>query len=296
MPRLEPNGAVIFGPGDFSMSASLFQQSVTALSAPDVRKAEDILRKIRKESASTEDLKHGMQLCSDLLGQSLFTDVTGILYGGDRQPGPIHRSIAAVAASRSAGGSRSGSGWEAIVTYNFDDLMGEALDAAGIARCAYVQTTHGVAGDPNTQARATGANAVHQRIYHLHGYTPRKLFRITDTTFTFSTAQYASTYNGANTGIIGEVFALYLARPVSRALYIGCSFQDEAMNDLLRNAAQALPGRFHYALIRWSGSRGFRSASTAKLASAAAPYLAMGVRPIWFDRFADIPALIGRLA
>jgi hypothetical protein len=153
-----------------------------------------------------------------------------------------------------------------------------------------------IAGDPNEKARAGGQAGLHQHIYHLHGYTPRKLFLITSVRFVFSTSQYEQTYGGSQIGIIGEVFARWLANPVHHALYVGCSFEDEAMNDLLRDAARALPGRYHYALLRWSGETLFRKATNEDLAMASAPYVTMGVRPIWFDRFDEIPELIRSLA
>ena len=68
------------------------------------------------------------------------------------------------------------------------------------------------------------------------------------------------------------------------------------MNDLLRDAARALPGRYHYALLKWSGATLFHEATAEDVAIASARYVTMGVRPIWFDGFDEIPELIRRLA
>jgi hypothetical protein len=260
-------------------------------------RARAVLALIDAGTADVEALMEGAQICHDFLGQALFTDLTGILYEGPRRPGAIHQAIAELAAPIAVA-DRGGEfpGWDAIITYNFDDLMGEALDEIGLARAAYAMRGSQVAGDPNERARAGGPNGLHQPIYHLHGYSPRRLFLITQVPFVFSTAQYTRAYGGSLAGIVGEVFARCLANPVRHALYVGCSFADEAMNDLLRQAARALPGRYHYALLRWPGDSRFEAAAAEEVARASATYVAMGVRPIWFDDFSEIPGLIRCLA
>jgi hypothetical protein len=260
-------------------------------------RARELLAQIGSGEADTEVLMEGAQICYDFLGQHLFTDLTQILYENQRAPGAIHRAIADLAAPILVP-DRGGwfPGWDAIITYNFDDLMGEALDAAGLARAAYAMRGNEVAGDPNELAIQGGQEGLHQRIYHLHGYTPRKPFLITHVRYVFSTSQYEQTYGGSHVGIVGEVFDRWLANPVHHALYVGCSFQDETMNDLLRAAARTLPGRYHYALLKWSGSRPYNNSSAQEIALESAAYVLMGVRPIWFDGFDEIPALIRRLA
>lgn len=259
--------------------------------------ARNILARITDGTADTEALMTGAQICSDLLGQHLFTDVTQILYRNVGAPGPIHRAIAALATPQLVPGrGQTRPGWDAIISYNFDDLMGEALDAAGVARVAVAMRGNVLAGDPNRLAREAGPDGPHLPIYHLHGYTPRRLFRITDSQFVFSTAQYATAYGQTQHPIVNLVLERWLARPVFHALYVGCSFLDPAMNNLLSDAATALPARYHYALLQWKGSRCFTQSTPAEIAAAAARYTPMGVRPIWFDRFEEIPDLIGRLA
>jgi hypothetical protein len=174
--------------------------------------------------------------------------------------------------------------------------MGEALDAAGLARAAFAMRGDQVAGDPNELAIQRGQNGLYQPIYHLHGYTPRKPFLITHVRFIFSTSQYEETYGGSHVGIIGEVFDRWLANPVHYSLYVGCSFQDERMNGLLRDAARTWPGRYHYALLRWPGNRPLMQSAAKEIALQSARYVSIGVRPVWFDEFDEIPGLIRRLA
>jgi hypothetical protein len=135
----------------------------------------------------------------------------------------------------------------------------------------------------------------HQRIYHLHGYTPRDLFRITDIPYVFSTSQFLAIRTGPAATILRHVFERYVANPVHIALYIGCSFLDEAMNDLLREAYQRFPGRYHYALLKWPHDRKGAEPSGEEISAASAKYLEFGVRPVWFDSFDDLPGLIAEL-
>jgi len=149
-----------------------------------------------------------------------------------------------------------------------------------------------IAGDPDELARA---GSWHQPIFHLHGYTPRRLFLITKVEFVFSTAQYSSAYDGGRRAIIDKVLHEYLANPVHIALYTGCSFSDEAMNDLLRDAATRYPGRMHYALLKWPVDRGGVEPDSEEIEERSRRYVEMGVQPVWLDDYAEIPEIIRSL-
>lgn len=68
------------------------------------------------------------------------------------------------------------------------------------------------------------------------------------------------------------------------------------MNNLLAKAAQSLPGRFHYALLKWSGKQSYREASPEEIDEQNLVYRHLGVRPLWFDDFSEIPDLIAATA
>ncbi|MBZ0301218.1 MAG: SIR2 family protein, partial [Anaerolineae bacterium] len=256
--------------------------------------ARHVLGLIDAGKADTEDLMLGAQLCYDLFGQHLFMHLTGILYENGRQPGAIHQAIADLADFQLVPDRGPGlfPGLDSIITYNFEDLLGEALDARGFGRVAWAMRGDEMAGDPNEIARKAGQNSDYLHIYHLHGYTPRRLFLITQVRFIFSTAQYLREYQDRRSGIIDNVFYQYLANPVHYALYVGCSFDDDAMNDLLRHAASQLPGRQHYALLHWPGPKPYLQSGMDELEKAAERYVDIGVRPIWFDDFDEIPGMI----
>ena len=268
-----------------------------AVTPAQAHRASEIVRAIEAGQADTDMLMEGAELCVTVRGQHLFADITSLLYADGRQPGQVHRAIAALAAPlhvRERGGSVTG--WAAVISYNFDDLLGEAIDALGLARSAYAMRGTQVAGDPNDLARAGGQHGLHQRILHLHGYTPRRLFLLTHIPFVFSATQYSQGYGARRLPIVDQAFTEYLDRPIFHAVYVGCSFSDQAMNGLLETAARALPGRMHYALLRWPGPQPLAEATGSDCELHGATYLAMGVRPLWFEQFDEIAGLINRLA
>ena len=236
----------------------------------------------------------GAQLCYDLFGQHLFTHITGIIYSRAPQPGPIHRAIAELAHAQHVPDRGPGlfPGWDSIISYNFDDLMGEALAEQQVPHAAWAMSGGELVGDPDELARKSDW---HQPIFHLHGYTPRRLFLITSVEFVFSTSQYFRVYGDKRSGIIDQALSQYLANPVHVSLYVGCSFSDEAMNDLLREAAQHYPGRFHFALLRLPEELRGREPTSDELETASARYRDMGVQPIWVHEYDEIPEMIRTL-
>jgi hypothetical protein len=257
------------------------------------RSAHQIVALIESGEADTEALMRGAQLCYDLFGQGLFTHFHSVLYEGNRQPSEIHRAIAKLAYSpETEDPDRASSlGWDCIVSYNFDDLMGEALDAEDKARVAWAMRGDNMAGDPNTFAEKTGPEERHQDIYHLHGYTPRRLFKITQVAFVFSASQFEELYPKGNE-LIDRVLDDYLMNPIHHALYVGCSFDDNAMNSLLQNSWQQWPGRWHYALLEWQGRERYTNSTAGEINMASGRYTDLGVQPVWFDEFDEIPAMI----
>jgi hypothetical protein len=256
--------------------------------------ARRVLALIEMQQADTEALMRGAQLCYDLFSQHLFTHITQILYSRAPQPSPIHRAIAELAHAQHVPDRGPGlfPGWDSIISYNFDDLMGEALTEQQVPHAAWAMRGGEIVGDPDELARKSDW---HQPMLHLHGYTPRRLFFITNVEFVFSTAQYFKVYGGQRSGIIDRALNQYLANPVHVSLYIGCSFSDEAMNDLLREAARRYPGRFHFALLRLPGVLRGQEPTSDQLEAASARYHDMGVQPIWVHDYDEIPEIVRRL-
>ncbi|KAJ6058032.1 hypothetical protein N7499_009046 [Penicillium canescens] len=255
--------------------------------------------KAGKKTPNEEELKQGAEVCYDLCGQRLFTLLTGILYHNNRQPSGVHEAIAQLAHPQRVPDRemRLCPGWDSIITYNFDSFMEMALSTQNIPHAAWAMNGDKLAGDPDILARQNGQAAVHQSVYHLHGYTPAKLFKITHTQFVFATSQYKDYYDQPRSEIFRKVMDDYIANPVHIALYVGCSFIDEEMNRILRNAIETWPGRYHYALLPWPHERkDDEEPSLNEIEACSKKYLEFGVRPIWFDKFDEIPELIAKLA
>ncbi len=218
--------------------------------------AREVLAEVKAKGskANVETLMKGAQVCYDLCGQHLFRLLTGILYDRAKEPSASHRAIAELSHAQNVPERGPGlfPGWDSIITYNFDALMSEALAEQKVPHAAWAMKGDELRGDPDGLAQKS---QWHQSIYHLHGYTPRRLFMITNVRFVFSTSQYLTIYNGKRSEILTTVYDGFLANPVHIALYIGCSFEDDAMNGLLREAFTAYPGRYHYAFLRWPYDR-----------------------------------------
>jgi hypothetical protein len=133
----------------------------------------------------------------------------------------------------------------------------------------------------------------HQSLFQLRVHTPRRLVLITRVQFVFSTSQYFRA-SKKRRAILDRVLTDYLANPVHSAHYIGCSFADEAMNGLLREAASWYPGRMPSALLQWPEARQGREPTAGEMEAHAARYVQMGVQPAWVDDYAAIPDLIRR--
>ena len=261
---------------------------------PDAEKqARNILSSLEAGAVTdAELLMRGAQLCADLYGQHMFSHLGRILSDKAPQPSETHRAIAPLGHAQEVPGRGLMPGWESVITYNFDDLMGEAFTEFKIPHAAWVLTQRGILGDPDKLAQES---SWHVPIFHLHGYTPRRPFLITDTRFVFSTAQYRDIYGNIRAGLIDRVLNGYLANPVHVALYVGCSFIDQAMNGLLHQAAQRYPGRWHYAILKWPEERNGRVPDADEMEAKSAKYLDLGVQPVWIDDFSEIHPLIKSL-
>jgi hypothetical protein len=276
-----------------------FEQRVSEVkcyTAEQEQIARNVLAEEKAKGSSTdvEMLMQGAQVCYDLCGQDFFRLLTKLLYTRAKEPSEIHRAIAELAHAQEVPMRGPGvfPGWDSIITYNIDALMSEALTEQEVPHAAWAMRGDELRGDPDALARNS---PWHQPIFHLHGYTPRRLFLITNVRYVFSTSQYLTTDKGPPSQILKTVYERFLANPVHIALYVGCSFADEAMNGLLRDAFAEYPGRYHYALLKWPDDRKGREPITDEIEAESAKYLEFGVRPIWFHDFGELPDLIRQL-
>lgn len=278
------------------------------LSAEHETLAREILADIEAGPVDADRLMQAAQLChhlfrresppSDRWAIELFQHITMILYpGGKREPSPIHHAIAALAHDQDTDGPRGRCpGWVSIITYNFDSLMNDALDREGIGYTCRMMI------DGEVQAFARGEEGLEPAerlpVLHLHGFTPRQpFFDIRGVDFVFSQSQYERFYAGRET-IVDVAMDNYISNPALVCLYVGCSFTDQRMNELLERAAAQHPGRHHYAFLKLpEAPRNLGGAEAGRrLSQESEPYVRMGVQPIWVQDYDEIPELIMCLA
>ena len=175
--------------------------------APEAEEhARRVLAAIERHGASTDvdELQGGAQLCADLWGQELFMHVTGVLYSSCAAPGPIHRAIAELAAPQEVPG-RPGiqPGWDAVITYNFDDLAGEALDERELPRAVWGDVGRRDEGRPQRPGAGVGLEPADLPSPRVH---PTQFSASTRTLeFVFSTHQYAERYGRDYEGVLAHV-------------------------------------------------------------------------------------------
>lgn len=257
--------------------------------ADEARRIRDEIEKKQKEDKEeeidTERLKEGAQICADLFGESLFQLITVILYpAAKRDPSPVHRAIAGLAAETIDGLP----GLLSVITYNFDSLMNVALTEKSVTFRYSFMANRRIETSPGPERS--------MRVIHLHGFTPRdSFFNIKGIDFVFSTRQFAELYGVGERTIVDEAVDNYIRHPARVALYVGCSFADKTMNEILASSARRFPGRPHFALLRVP--KEFRKRRDFKiLKEATDDYSNIGLQPIWYEDHNEIPGLLDRLA
>jgi hypothetical protein len=147
----------------------------------------------------------------------------------------------------------------------------------------------------NAKITEVKPNEMHVKVGHLHGYAPRRVFNLEGIHFVFSMSQYLQyTSEGRRNQLIDLFLRQFLFEPTTTLLYIGCSFEDSAMNELLMETHRRFPYREQFALLRLPEAlrRSAAEPSVEALREAAAPHRARGVEPIWFREFGEIPTLL----
>lgn len=180
-------------------------------------------------------------------------------------------------------------GVQAVVNYNFDDLLEAELDTRGIAHRV-------VLGEGEKPLRTE------LPVYHVHGFLPRggQLSSLQKGALVLSEDAYHTQF--ADPYIWTNLVQLMLLRQ-SVCLFVGVSMTDPNHRRLLEITARKDAGVRHFAVMRdhWnSGSatkfgpralelaRVFKRLEEASLDS-------LGVSVIWVSDYRDIPLLLDRI-
>lgn len=267
---------------------------VPPLEARERGELKEILGHIEEKGADsdTKRLMRAAEICYKLFGQQLLKHLTTILYAHSPRPGPIHRAIAEVARNpRRSLKWGVWPAWGSIINYNFDGLLFDAFNEAGVPQLiGLTKADQQLVWYKFPEIECEWW----QPVLHLHGFTPSWRMDITLNKFVLSESQYAETYRTPVTKMIKTLREQILARPPIVCLYVGCSFSDEAMNELLTEAWDDL-GHIHYALLQWPEDRKGREPTWEEIETNSSRYKVMGIQPIWFDDFREIPDIIRNL-
>lgn len=190
---------------------------------------------------------------------------------------------------------------DSIITYNYDDILEDALERAGLPLKFQSIDRDGVQVPPDTLP-----------IYHVHGYLPRPArdsgapLPITLAEDAYH-AQYRDAYSWANL-IQLDKFRTKVC------LFIGLSLTDPNQRRLLdiALASRAPEDAHHIALFRREsaervasrlkilGKSGIGSLSPEMIARRMDEFresdaLSLGVEPLWVDEFDEVPGLLHRV-
>lgn len=122
------------------------------------------------------------------------------------------------------------------VTYNFDDLLEQALQHEPAAP----QTSRGFESVTNPWMQFRRTDAV---IYHPNGVIPQNLLETPSDRFVFSEASYVKQLMGI---FAGDQAGLVNHLSKHTCLLVGLSLEDDTLRNVLTQAAHSCPGNFHY--------------------------------------------------
>ncbi len=193
------------------------------------------------------------------------------LYEGSSNQCPICQSIARLAHNLNS-----------ILTFNYDSLIEDALSSEG-----HINT-------PVFDATAwSSVNGI--PVYHPHGYLPRKREAGRKYRVILAESDYHTQYHSPN---IWSNIAILRVLLESVCLFVGTSLEDPNLRRLLDASHREQPSKKHYILTKSpiAGEQDLRSpVAQAILEVFAASYQQLGVTPIWFENFDEIPSILDKV-
>ncbi len=203
--------------------------------------------------------------------ESEFIDLLhGALYPRSRPvaQSPICKAIARLAHNLSC-----------ILTFNYDSLIEDALSSEGFANTPIFDASgwSTVAGLP---------------VYHPHGYLPSRRLANTNYRVILAESDYHTQYHSPN---LWSNIAISRVLLENTCLFIGTSLEDPNLRRLVDASHREQPEKRHYIIAKSpvAGDHNLRSpVAQAILEVFAASYQQLGVTPVWFDAYDEIPGII----
>jgi hypothetical protein len=227
------------------------------------------------------------------LGDKFAQTVSKLLYDGQVTP---RKSLLLEAISKLCIPRRSGPGVRAVITYNFDDLLEQNLDAVGIQH-------HSVYRDAEIPTQDELG------IYHVHGFLPRNVQPydgLAESLLVFSEEGYHNLvldpYHWTN------IVQLNFLRE-SVGLFIGLSMTDPNLRRLLEIAAKKNKVTRHFVFQKRLSTDSLFTGEKAEIRTDAIKAFLqahhtleegsldeLGLHIIWVDDYSEIPKLISQIS
>lgn len=288
-----------------SLLDSLFVRFLTKeLSASDIRdeEIEEIVKRLKDVDDPSplmvaRHLRRGIVGDSSEATEKFRQQITESLY----QVSKKRRAIKSDLLSRLAHMTRprrSGAKVNAVVTYNFDDLLEKQLNASG---------------DLYQSIFREGATASVEElpIYHVHGFLPEDrdgYDRLRESTLAFAEEGYHEIYSDSYHW--SNLVQLNLLRDTS-CLFVGLSLTDPNLRRLLEIAARRTTGRPHFALMKRMDAKAFMHKNGRKIVKSRVGSVSqfldnhhqvkeelfreLGVSIVWFEKHTEVPGLLERV-
>ena len=175
----------------------------------------------------------------------------------------------------------------AVVTYNFDDLIEQAVREAGFGFTVYCSQR----GEMVWNRGETGKLPNALDVYHVHGIAPGGwILDLDDVDLVFTAEQYTAQYGEDNFARRVQ-WSFFRNAP---GLILGSSLSDEYAVNQLKAAHRDRPGWFNFAVLQLPAERRKREVppDPETLEHLSAPYREMGLRVIWVRDHDDTPSLL----
>jgi len=166
-----------------------------------------------------------------------------------------------------------------VLTFNYDSLIEDALSSEGFANTPVFDASgwSSISGLP---------------VYHPHGYLPKNREPNVHYRVILAESDYHTQYHSPN---IWSNIAISRVLLESTCVFVGTSLEDPNLRRLLDASHREQPTKKHYILAKSpvAGDDKLRSpVAQAILEVFAASYQQLGVTPVWFDSFDEIPSII----
>ncbi len=230
------------------------------------------------------------QVALAYFGDDFLVELRNVLYARTLYPTPLHAAIARLVQAKDGTQPRTARVF-AIVTYNFDDLLEQAIRERNQGFTVHCSQR----GRLVANRGGTGNLPSAIDIYHVHGIAPAGwLVDLNGVDLVFTQSQYAAQYGDSSTVARSVQSAFFSSAP---GLILGSSLTDDHAVAELQRSYESNPGWFHYAVLRLPEA----ARSTREMLSGdhfeqlASRFTGMGLRVLWFSEFDEIASIVDRV-